>query len=158
VLTLATAVEIMVLSSDSRAEWTVSRCFRLLRPIVSRKSASTLARPGETRRKDVRSRIAPAVIRAKFGDSPNSKLDPDWMSKPRKLAPRQYVRLGPTSSSDPVLELSAGSLSIPTPIIARIRGAEARSPASISGHRFECSSSGKGQYSQSAARILDSQT
>lgn len=89
---------------------------------MSRKAAPGSDVPQES---NARARLAPSVHRVKFGDSPNPKLDPDWMMKPRKNGRRQYVRLANSSSSDPVVESCAGVLSIPTPVIARVREAEA---------------------------------
>lgn len=92
----------------------------------------------------MRAQIAPSVSRSRFGDSPNPKLDPDWMVKSRNLAPRQYARLALPSFSDPVSELSAGCLSIPTPMVARIRGAGVSSEADATSVR-NVQSHGRGQ-------------
>jgi hypothetical protein len=102
-------------------EWTVARSFRLLRPIISRKSASQRQRGLDDRpsREIKKPRLQDAPSRARFGDSPNPRLDPDWMHKSRKAVPRQYSRLMPSSSSDPVVDASFGTFSIPTPLIQR---------------------------------------
>ena len=113
----------MISNRDTQQpEWTVARSFRLLRPIISRKSTSQ-QKPGEkSSQRITKSQTGAVIRRPRFGDSPNPRNDPDWMHKPRKLVPRQYSRLIPSSSSDPVIDTLSGTLSIPTPLIQRTVG------------------------------------
>ena len=112
----------MPLADSKQPEWTTSRCFRLLRPIVSRKTDTQITQ-GTTRR-NVR---GSTTVRSRFGGSPNAQQDPDWMAKPRKLASRQYSKTS-TSSSDPVVDVRVGALSIPTPEIQRFHGLLVNAP------------------------------
>ncbi|KIW01079.1 hypothetical protein, variant [Verruconis gallopava] len=118
---------------NSSVEWTVSRCFRLLRPIVSRKSALRSEPLAEVKKRDQESQTAPLFTRHKFGDSPGPRHDPDWVTgKRHKAVTRQYARQAHRVSSAPKSQHSAGAFSIPTPVVARIRGVGAtRSEGSL---------------------------
>jgi hypothetical protein len=115
----------MANAKGQEADWTVSRCFRILRPIASRKAIPRTEIPEDAGlRPERRSHPALPIRRPRFGDSPNPRIDPDWMAKPQRLAHRKYARPAATSfhvarESDP------GKFSLPTPIIARVRGTTA---------------------------------
>lgn len=110
----------MPYSLDQQAEWTASRCFRVLRPIASRRSTARSNPPTDVEKTNGSMDSVPLVIRSKFGDSPNPRLDPDWLAKSRNLATRRYRK--PTqSSSDDLPDASSGAWAISTPAVARLR-------------------------------------
>jgi hypothetical protein len=138
--------------SDSiQLDWTVTRCNRLLRSILSR--IVTLQRlKDETLRTSTSQTIfgKPNVIndsfqnskprlRPTFGDTvENKENDPDWISGPtkKKKGPRHYSAR-PTQNTNHVLQpkrlspaLQPGALSIPTPYVSKVTRHDRPVPAS----------------------------
>ena len=106
-------------TNPSQPEWTVTKCFRVLRPLTSRQQSNRLNTTGSIPSQHGGNRHR-SKTNAQFGNSPDSKLDPDWIVKPAKSGPRQYART--TISSDSAIEAVPGMLSLSTPIIQRLRG------------------------------------
>lgn len=123
-------------SRTTKVEWTTSRCFRILRPIASRRASNNITQQPRECRPIRQNHDRSATSRTRFGDSPNPRCDPDWIAKPSKRGQRQYVRSTPVSS-DPVQDLKPGLLSLSTPFIQRIRGTATLSQPSSSNARPE---------------------
>lgn len=133
----------MAPQTSSQVDWTVARCNRLMRPLVTRLQKLRMLKD---EKENVRLPTIPSSSTSKFQDSnssedessqlPHTKAgrerDPDWMSQKKKKKGAKAYSARNNTSSDAAVEIGVrtparktmsdlrlGELSIPTPYLAR---------------------------------------
>jgi hypothetical protein len=144
-------------SDPRQVDWTITRCNRFLRPIVSRiaslrkikerKESSAAANPQNAAYSSLDT--AERLKRRERSSSPDAfeakQNDPDWMAGPtkkRKTARHYSARLAPTAkplsrSTKSGPHLLPGELSIPTPYVSRVAAANVSHSPSDKNFRAE---------------------
>ncbi|KAE9973656.1 hypothetical protein BLS_002883 [Venturia inaequalis] len=126
------------MAPQTSKQWTVARCNRLMRPLVTKLRVLRLLRDEKTGQPIpvVRSKAPRKPAASDFSsdeeDKPASKdKDPDWLSGPKKKKATKAYASRPTNTRDPSAEIGVrtpakkahnlrpGELSIPTPYLAR---------------------------------------